>query len=167
MRLLYVSTVIFAAIVWSSFSMESVVSQNAAFNQTRLKAMSNVISESSGIVRIPLGALRIEIDDEDQPSRLDYLDKRFEAATLAKFVSAYVEKSRHVTMVVTSKTKRDVEGEQQFNAFLEQLGDDKKALILYMPPPTGFDPDAALRQFAATFLKDSNPTKISDPRTKR
>lgn len=167
MKRVYTDNLLLAVIVGSLLATESIFAQNIAITQSPSGATPNVISQNSGVIRIPLGALRIEIDDENQPFRLVNLDKRFDDVSLARFLAAYVEKSRHVTIMVTSNTKRLVKGEEEFNTFLEQLGKGKKVLILHMPQPTGFDADAELSEFAATFLTDSKPTQIPEPRSKR
>lgn len=167
MKRVHAAKLLLSVIVGSLLANQSIFAQNIAITQTPSNATPNAISQISGVIRIPLGALRIEIDDENQPFRLVNLDKRFDAESLARFLAAYVEKSRHVTIMVTSNTKRLVKGEEEFNRFLEKLGKGKKVLILHMPQPTGFDADAELREFAATFLTDSNSTQVPEPQTKR
>lgn len=112
-------------------------------------------SDDSRIIRISTGALNITIDDTKQPFRLENLDRPFDAKSLIKFLTGYMERSGRIAIVVRSITKRDVEGEQEFNEFLERIAKQRNALIVYMPPPTGSDPDADLKKFAEGFQSDT------------
>ena len=101
-----------------------------------------------------MNALRVTIDDNKQPFRLENLDRQFDAKSLIKFLTGYMDRSGRISIVVSSLTKRDVEGEREFNEFLERIAKERKALIVYMPSPTGFDPDVELKKFAVEFQSD-------------
>jgi hypothetical protein len=108
-------------------------------------------SEVSRIVRISVNALHITMDDDTHPFQLKNLDRRFDAKSLIKFLNGYMSRTGRIEIVVTSATKRKAEGEQEFNDFLERIAKHQNALVVYMPPPTGFDPDADLKKYAAEF----------------
>lgn len=133
----------------------SLLSFKLVFTQTSEPAKgdnANQASANFGVMRIPVGAIQILIDDHDQPFQIQNLDRRFDAPSLIKFLTGYASKARQMSIVVTSHTKRTVEGEKDLNSFLEQLGKTKSALVVYMPVPTGDDPDVELREFAKTFF---------------
>jgi hypothetical protein len=132
---------------WQNFRIvqpeQSTHSQSKASNQPEI---------SSGILRLPLGTLHISIDDEDRPYKLENLDRRFEAAGLIQFLEAFSAKSKDpISVLVNSRTKRSVEGEEKLNEFLTQLNQKRKAVVVYLPPPTGDDPDHDLKQFEKDF----------------
>jgi len=145
-----------AALILCFTIAQRVVNAQSVDSTPKNASASNVPkSDESRIIRISTGALRITIDDNKQPFRLENLDRLFDAKSLIKFLTGYMERSGRIAIVVTSITKRDVEGEQEFNEFLERIAKQRNALIVYMPPPTGFDPDEDLKKFAAELQSDT------------
>lgn len=136
------------------FSEQVVTAQELAVPVTKVVPAPEGKSEEGRVIRIPIGALNITIDDGEQPFHLENLDRRFDGKSLTKFLAGYLAKSGGVAVVVTSVTKRQVEGEQEFNEFLERIAKQKNVLIVSMPPPTGDDPDTDLKNYAAD-LQDS------------
>lgn len=113
------------------------------------------------IVRIPPGALTIEIDNHETPLRLANIDRRFETTTLIRFLTEYVVKSPSVTIVVKSNTKRYIEESAELDKFLEQLANLSKVTVVYLPSPTGADPNRDLKKYADEFFSESNNSVIS------
>ena len=135
---------------------EHVVNAQNADSTAKDSSSSNVPrSDDSRIIRISTGALNITIDDTKQPFRLDNLDRLFDAKSLIRFLNGYRARTGRIAIVVTSMTKRDVEGEREFNEFLERISKQPNTLIVYMPPPTGDDPDADLKKFAEELQSDT------------
>lgn len=147
--------VLVAALILCFTISEHVVNAQSADSTTKNASPSNASkSDECRIIRISTGALRITIDDNKQPFRLDNLDRLFDAKSLIRFLNGYMARSGRIEIVVTSMTKRDVEGEREFNEFLERLSKQPNTLIVYMPPPAGFDPDADLKKFAEELQSD-------------
>lgn len=135
---------------------EHVVNAQNADSTPKDSSSSNVPrSDDSRIIRISTGALNITIDDTKQPFRLDNLDRLFDAKSLIRFLNGYMARTGRIAIVVTSMTKFDVEGEREFNEFLERISKQPNTLIVYMPPPTGDDPDADLKKFAEELQSDT------------
>lgn len=137
-----------ALILCFTISEHAVNAQSVDSTQKNASPSTAPKSNESRIIRISTGALNITIDDNKQPFRLENLDRLFDAKSLIKFLTGYMARSGRIAIVVTSITKREVEGEREFNEFLERISKQPNTLIVYMPPPTGDDPDADLKKFA-------------------
>ena len=127
------------------------------------QAWTSAPSKRKGMtLRIPGNVIRIAIDDSEIPFHLSNLDQRFTADSLLKFIDGFVksqpEEGELPCVLIESSTKRLVEGEDQFNRHLQQLATDNLLTLIYMPPPTGDDPNVDLRKFARSF-EQSSPTK--------
>ena len=144
-----------ALILCFTISEHAVNAQNVAPKQKDASPSTSPKSDDSRIIRISSGALHITIDDKKQPFRLENLDRLFDAKSMIKFLTGYMARSGRIAIVVTSITKRDVEGEREFNEFLERIAKQQNTLVVYMPPPTGFDPDEDLKKFAAELQSDT------------
>ncbi len=148
--------VLLAALILCITIFEQAVNAQSVDSKPKNSSLSNAPrSDYSRIIRISTGALNITIDDSKQPFRLENLDRPFDAKSLIKFLTGYMERSGRIEIDVRSITKRDVEGEREFNEFLERIAKQRNTLIVCMPLPTGFDPDADLKKFAAELQSDT------------
>ncbi len=99
--------------------------------------------------------MNIDIDDEEKPFKLKNLNRRFSGTQLTEFLAGYISQTDGViSIVVHSSTKRNAEGEREVVELLTQRAEQGKVLVVYLPPPTGFDPDTALRKYAESFPTD-------------
>ena len=145
-----------ALILCFTISEHAVNAQSVDSTQKNASPSTAPKSDESRIIRISTGALNITIDDNKQPFRLENLDRRFDAKSLTKFLTGYMARSGRIEIVITSITKRNVDGEQEFNEFLERISRQQNAMIVFMPPPTGDDPDIELKNYAAEFESAPN-----------
>jgi hypothetical protein len=151
-----IQVLVAALILYFSISDHAVNAQSVESTPRNSSSWSAVKSKDSRIIRISTIALRITIDDDEQPFRLENLDRRFDAKSLTKFLTGYMARSGRIEIVITSITKRNVDGEQEFNEFLERISRQQNAMIVFMPPPTGDDPDIELKNYAAEFESAPN-----------
>lgn len=120
-------------------------------------------------LHIPSNVIRIAIDESEKPFHLSNLDQRFTADALATFIDGFVraqsERGELPCVLIESSTKRLVEGEDLLNRRFQQLVTENLLTLVYMPPPTGDDPNLDLREFAKSF-KQAGPPQ-SDQKTKQ
>ena len=112
---------------------------------------------------MPSETLWISIDDEDKPFLLKNLDERFDAESMIGFLNAFVvdsaSKNELPSIVVQSLTKRVVVGEDAFNECLNRLAAKHTVAVVFLPVPTGGDPNTKLRR----FFKELNAQKPAAP----
>ncbi|MEJ7591156.1 MAG: hypothetical protein WKF77_06375 [Planctomycetaceae bacterium] len=122
------------------------------------------------IFHVPDNVLRIQIDD-DKPFLLKNLDRRFAAENLGSFLEDFARYSSRVKqspcILVESETKRVVTDEELFNQHLQTLALEHGVNVIYMPSPTGRDPDADLRAFVEKSKKSDLDRPAKKQRTIR
>lgn len=128
------------------------LSTNRASNQTP----PNSSATTKGIIlRLPTDALWISIDDNANPFFLSNLDERFDSSSMIRFLDEYVDhyakKKTLLSIIVSSETKRIVDGEEAFDECLKRLASERSATVVFLPPPTGHDPNMDLRSFSKEF----------------
>lgn len=133
------------------------LSPNRAFNQTP----PNSSATSKGVIlRLPSDALWISIDDNAKPFLLSNLDERFDSHSMIRFLEEYVDhcakKKTLPSIIVSSQTKRVVDGEEAFDECLKRLASERFATVVFLPPPTGHDPNSDLRSFSKEFKGQSS-----------
>jgi hypothetical protein len=127
----------------------TVLSTNQASKQTP----PNSSAASKGIMlRLPSDALWITLDDKDNPFLLSNLDERFDSSSMISFLEEYVDhcakKKTLPSIIVSSQTKRVVDGEEAFDECLKRLASERSVTVVFLPPPTGHDPNMDLRSFS-------------------
>ena len=114
--------------------------------------------------------LRIQIDDE-KPFLLKNLDRRFAAADPGLFLEDFARYSLRVKqspcILVESERKRVVTGEDVFEQHLQTLALEHGVNVIFMPEPTGRDPDADLRAFVEKKKKSDLDRAAKKQRTIR
>lgn len=136
-------------------------STNRASNQTS----QNSSTASKGVMlRLPSDALWISIDDENRPFLLSNLNERFDSNSIIKFLDEYAEycaiQKTLPSIIVHSLTKRVVDGEESLDECLKRLAGERSVSVVFLPPPTGIDPNRDLRTFFKEFKeKDSAANK--------
>ncbi len=130
----------------------TVLSTNLASMQTP----PNSSAASKGVMlRLPSDTVWISIDDEDKPFLLSDLDERFDSTSMIKFLEEYVEycaiQKTLPSIIVSSQTKRVVDGEEAFEECLKRLASERSVTVVFLPPPTGIDPNRDLRSFFKEF----------------
>ncbi len=144
-------------LIWALIAL----STNLASKQTP----PNSSTASKGVMlRLPSDAVWIIIDDEDKPFLLSDLDDRFDSTSMIKFLEGYTEycaiNKTLPSIIVTSRTKRIVDGEESFDECLKRLASERSVTVVFLPPPTGIDPNRDLRSFSKEFQdKDSAANK--------
>ena len=133
-------------------------STNLASKQTP----PNSSATSKGVIlRLPSDALWISVDDNAKPFLLSNLDERFDSISMIKFLEEYVEycgiQKTLPSIIVSSQTKRVVDGEEAFDECLKRLASERSVTVVFLPPPTGIDPNRDLRSFSKDF-KEKNST---------
>jgi len=129
-------------------------------------------SKAIGIIfHVPDNVLRIQIDDDDKPFLLKNLDRRFAADDLGSFLEDFARYSSRVKqspcILVESETKRVVTGEHVFEQHLKMLALEHGVNVIFMPSPTGRDPDADLRAFVEKSKKGDSDMPAKKQRTIR
>ena len=128
------------------------LSTNLASKQTP----PNSSATSKGVIlRLPSDALWISVDDNAKPFLLSNLDERFDSISMIKFLEEYVEycaiQKTLPSIIVSSQTKRVVDGEEAFDECLKRLVSERSVTVVFLPPPTGHDPNSDLRSFSKEF----------------
>ena len=136
----------------------TVLSTNLASKQTAPKSSA----ASKGVMlRLPSDALWISVDDKANPFLLSDLDERFDSTAITNFLEEYVnyctKKKTLPSIIVSSLTKRVVDGEEAFDECLKRLASERSVTVVFLPPPTGIDPNRDLRSFSKDF-KEKNST---------
>lgn len=107
------------------------------------------------LLRLPKDTLWIRIDDQKMPFVLTNIDQRFEAETLIKFMRAFFVhrsmKNESLSIVVESRTKRIVDGEDAFNDFVKKMAISYNLAFVFLPVPTGDNPNIEIRKFSKDF----------------
>ncbi len=124
-------------------------------------------SRAIGIIfHVPMDVLRIQIDDE-KPFLRKNLDRRFAAADPGSFLEDFARDSsrgkQSPCLLVESETKRVVTGEDVFEQHLQTLALEHGVNVIFMPEPTGRDPDADLR----AFVEKSKKSDLNRPAKKQ
>ena len=129
-------------------------------------------SKPIGIIfHVPINVLRIQIDDDVKPFLLKNLNRRFAADDLGTFLEDFARNSSNVKhslcILVESATKRVVTDEDLFKQNLQSLALEHGVNVIFMPSPTGRDPDVDLRAFVEKSKKSDLDRSAKKQRTQR
>lgn len=107
-------------------------------------------------IKLSAGTIFIVVRDAEPHFVIENVNKSLDAKNLSQFLNAFYENSkvkRQNDIVVRSKTKRLVAGQDVVDNLLDELRRRHRINVVYLPPVSGANADAAIEEFARKFLR--------------